>query len=44
MGEVDPEGMPTTETEKELAPLWAEVLQLKAVDVQESFFDLGGYV
>ena len=39
----DPDSLPTTDTEKKLVPLWMDVLQLKAVDVQESFFDLGGY-
>lgn len=42
--EVDLEGLPSTVTEKELVPLWADVLGLKTVDVQESFFDLGGSV
>ena len=42
--ETDQEGMPTTPTEKALAPLWCEVLRLKTIDVQESFFDLGGLV
>ena len=42
--QLDVEGTPSTETEKVLAPLWTDVLQLKAVDVQESFFDLGGLV
>ncbi|KAI0218537.1 Linear gramicidin synthase subunit D [Lamellibrachia satsuma] len=41
--ETDQEGMPTTPTEKALAPLWCEVLRLKTIDVQESFFDLGGH-
>jgi len=36
------EGRPSTDTERKLEPLWAEVLQQKHVDVQESFFDLGG--
>ncbi len=40
--ETDPEGQPTTETERKLVPLWMEVLSLKSIDVQESFFDLGG--
>ena len=38
----DPDEMPHTETEKKLVRLWKEVLQLKAIDIQESFFDLGG--
>ena len=41
---VDAEGMPTTKTENTLESLWAEALQLKSVDIQESFFDLGGLV
>lgn len=39
---VDKEGLPSTETERKLMKLWAEALQLDSVDVQESFFDLGG--
>ena len=39
---VDVEGLPCTPTETKLMPLWGDVLQLKIVDVQESFFDLGG--
>ena len=41
---VDKEGQPSTNTERKLVALWAEVLQLENVDVQESFFDLGGCV
>ena len=41
---LDEEGRPSTETERLLLPLWVEVLQSQAVDVQESFFDLGGSV
>ena len=40
--EVDPEGAPTTDTERALVPIWADVLHMKVIDVQESFFDLGG--
>lgn len=36
------EGRPSTVTEVALAEIWIEVLQLKEVDIQESFFDLGG--
>ena len=39
---VDKEGLPATDTERKLMPLWADVLHLKSVDVHESFFDLGG--
>ncbi|EDO29940.1 predicted protein [Nematostella vectensis] len=38
----DEEGTPSTPTEKLLAEIWCEVLSLRTVDVQESFFDLGG--
>ena len=31
-----------TETERQLLPIWREILGAKHVDVQESFFDLGG--
>ena len=41
---VDAEGMATTVTEKRLLPLWAEVLQIQVLDIQDSFFDLGGSV
>ena len=41
---VDSEGLPSTDTERQLLPLWADVLQLQCVDVHESFFDLGGCV
>ncbi|KAH9494553.1 hypothetical protein Btru_019837 [Bulinus truncatus] len=37
------EGRPSTVTEVALAEIWIEVLQLKEVDIQESFFDLGGH-
>lgn len=40
--EVGAEGRPSTVTEVALAEIWMEVLQLKEVDIQESFFDLGG--
>ena len=36
------EGKPSTETEVKLSPLWADVLNVKVIDVQESFFDMGG--
>ena len=41
--DIDQEGLPSTDTERALVPLWGEVLSLKTVDVQESFFDLGGW-
>ena len=40
--ELDPEALPSTDTERQLAAIWGEVLHLEQVDVQESFFDLGG--
>ncbi|KAK6976349.1 linear gramicidin synthase subunit D [Biomphalaria glabrata] len=40
---VGAEGRPSTVTEVALAEIWIEVLQLKEVDIQESFFDLGGH-
>ena len=40
--DVDPEGLPTTATEKALVSIWEEILSLKSVDIHESFFDLGG--
>ena len=40
----DEEGQPTTPTERAVSKLWCEVLGLRTVDVQESFFDVGGYV
>lgn len=36
------EGLPSTETERNLAQLWCEVLNISNIDVQEGFFDLGG--
>ncbi|XP_059147349.1 uncharacterized protein LOC131935076 [Physella acuta] len=40
---ISAEGRPSTVTEVALAEIWIEVLQLKEVDIQESFFDLGGH-
>ncbi|HEX2202234.1 MAG TPA: amino acid adenylation domain-containing protein, partial [Longimicrobium sp.] len=34
---------PRTETEREVAALWAEVLGVERVGVDENFFDLGGH-
>lgn len=31
-----------TETERKLLSMWREILGAKHIDVQESFFDLGG--
>ena len=36
------EGAPTTPTEKKVCEIWKKILQLKSLDVQENFFDLGG--
>ena len=36
------EGLPSTTTERSLAQLWCEVLNISNIDVQEGFFDLGG--
>ena len=36
------EGLPSTPTERSLAQLWCEVLNISNIDVQEGFFDLGG--
>jgi hypothetical protein len=41
---VEPEFLPQTATEKRLAALWAELLHVATVDIQESFFDMGGWV
>ena len=35
--------LPTTETEKVLAEIWAEVLRLEQVGTDENFFELGGH-
>lgn len=39
----DEEGLPSTSTERSLAQLWCEVLNIPNIDVQEGFFDLGGH-
>ncbi len=39
---VEVESLPKTPTETKLASIWSEILNLPAIDVQESFFDLGG--
>lgn len=38
----DDEGLPSTPTERTLAQLWCEVLNITNIDIQEGFFDLGG--
>jgi amino acid adenylation domain-containing protein/thioester reductase-like protein len=40
---VEAEALAQTETEIKLAKIWAEILQQKTLDIQESFFDLGGH-
>ncbi|KAK7873449.1 hypothetical protein R5R35_000229 [Gryllus longicercus] len=40
---IDPQDLPSTPMEHEIAKIWCKVLRLPAVDVQESFFDLGGH-
>lgn len=39
---VEAESLPQTKTEQRLAKIWAQVLQHSTLDIQESFFDLGG--
>lgn len=34
---------PVTDTERVLAGIWSEVLELPAVGVEDNFFDLGGH-
>ncbi|WP_027403946.1 non-ribosomal peptide synthetase [Aphanizomenon flos-aquae] len=34
---------PSTDTEKELATIWTEVLKLKQVGINDNFFELGGH-
>lgn len=40
---VETEALPQTPTEKKLAAIWADALQHSTLDIQESFFDLGGH-
>lgn len=35
---------PSSATEKFIAKLWTQILQMEIVDKNESFFDLGGFV
>ena len=42
MDGVGAEGRPSTVTEVALSEMWIDVLRLKEIDIQESFFDLGG--
>lgn len=39
---VEASALPTTRTERRLVTVWSEVLGLPTIDIQESFFDLGG--
>ncbi|XP_064637306.1 uncharacterized protein LOC135493708 isoform X2 [Lineus longissimus] len=41
--EIDAEGQPKTPLEKTLCTIWMDILKLKTIDTQESFFDLGGH-
>lgn len=34
---------PETQLEKSLAAIWADVLEVKAIDINDNFFDLGGH-
>lgn len=34
---------PSTEMEKQMSKIWSKVLKLQDIDVQDSFFDLGGH-
>ena len=36
------ETLPATETENKISSIWKRILQLKNLDIQENFFDLGG--
>ncbi|VDK29103.1 unnamed protein product [Gongylonema pulchrum] len=40
---VEANALPKTATEERLAKVWAEVLSRSVIDIQESFFDLGGH-
>jgi hypothetical protein len=35
---------PKTDMEKQMAKVWSKVLKLQDIDIQDSFFDLGGFV
>lgn len=39
---VEASALPKTPTEERLAKIWAEALSRTVIDIQESFFDLGG--
>lgn len=41
---VNPRDSDFTPMERQLAAIWCRVLKLKSIDVQENFFDLGGYI
>jgi len=41
-GGTDEEGLPSTPTERTVAQLWCEVLNITNIDIHEGFFDLGG--
>nr|CAD7260469.1 unnamed protein product [Timema shepardi] len=40
---LDPQDLPSTQTEHIVAAIWCRVLELQVIDVQENFFDLGGH-
>nr|CAD7396297.1 unnamed protein product [Timema poppensis] len=40
---LDPQDLPSTQTEHIVAAIWCRVLDLQVIDVQENFFDLGGH-
>ncbi|ACK73919.1 amino acid adenylation domain protein (plasmid) [Gloeothece citriformis PCC 7424] len=42
LSETEDFAAPTSETEKQLATIWAEVLRLEKVGIHDNFFELGG--
>lgn len=40
---IDPQDLPSTPMEHLVANIWCNILRIPAIDVQENFFDLGGY-
>jgi len=42
-GGTDEEGLPSTPTERTVAQLWCEILNITNIDIHEGFFDLGGH-
>lgn len=39
---VEAESLAQTPTEQKLAIIWSQILQHSTLDIQESFFDMGG--